>query len=169
MSREADTVQLNATNPENRCFRVPVPEQHERSGRDSVLEESKGAPALARRAIIDGVSMLPWCAKCHALQRHGAQCNAYTIIITMAIGYTISARELTDYSFAGHVDGRRLTASAYLFRYTLPPILYLRDRFNRIILHFLTCVPRLGPVTTAVGMVAESLFARVTIVRGCVM
>lgn len=37
-------------------------------------------------------------------------------------------------------------------------MLYLRDRFDRVILHFLTYVLRLGPVTIAVRMVADDFY-----------
>lgn len=76
----------------------------------------------------------------------------------MPVGYR--RRELTDYSFGGTSTGSVGSVYVYLFiSNTLPPMLYLRDRFDRVILHFLTYVPRLGPVTIAVRMVADNFYS----------
>lgn len=71
----------------------------------------------------------------------------------------ISAGELTDYSFGARDPlANQPSVSAYFISTTLPPMHYLRDRLDRVILHFLTYVRRLGPVTIAVSMVAEDFF-----------
>lgn len=92
MSREANATQLAITNPQSEhTVLLPCP-----AGQDStnalavaIASQSRkaGTLALVRRTITAGISVLPWCAKCHALQRHDTQCNAYTIVITMPIGY----------------------------------------------------------------------------------
>lgn len=109
-------------------------------GRDSVLE-SKGTHRLSC------ATLSPPAYQCFLGAQSATPCNdtahnAKRLHDRNNDACWISTGELTDYSFGARRRGL-LANSKYVYLFisnTLPSMLYLHDKFDRVILYFLTCV-----------------------------
>lgn len=152
------------------------PGQHERFvlGRAIARPKSRGKAhrgALVRRGVSPpayrcflAARKVPRLAK----RRDRTQYNAFTRDRNndIPVGYRGGGGgrgeggELTDYCSFGATSTAAAQGLLIYFKNVTTAMLYLYaiDSRARVILHFLTCVPRLGSVTTAVRMVAKDFF-----------